>query len=49
MFDGLDISKNVQLCEKYQGKFPVVFISLKSVNGNNYEEAIGHLKKIIKR
>ena len=36
LFDGLDISKNAQLCEKYQGKFPVVFISLKSVNGNTY-------------
>lgn len=49
LFDGLDISKNVQLCEKYQGKFPVVFISLKSVNGNTYEEAVGHLIKIINR
>ncbi len=49
LFDGLDISKNAQLCEKYQGKFPVVFISLKSVNGNTYEEAVGHLIKIINR
>ena len=49
MFDGLDISKNIQLCEKYQGKFPVVFISLKGVNGNTYEEAFGHLIKIINR
>ena len=49
LFDGLDISKNVQLCEKYQGKFPVVFISLKSVNGNTYEEAYKHLIKIINR
>ena len=49
LFDGLDISKNVQLCEKYQGKFPVVFISLKSVNGNTYEEAYKHLIKIVNR
>lgn len=49
LFDGLDISKNAQLCEKYQGKFPVVFISLKSVNGNTYEEAVGYLIKIINR
>ena len=26
LFDGLEISKNVKLCEEYQGKYPVVSI-----------------------
>ena len=49
LFAGLDISKNTQLCETYQGKYPVVFVSLKGVNGNTYEEAKKHLIKIINR
>mgnify|MGYP007015027544 CR=1 FL=1 len=32
-FDGLYISKNQALCEEYMGKYPVVFLSLKSVEG----------------
>ena len=49
LFEGLDISKNTQLCEAYQGKFPVIFISLKGINGNTYEEARSHLIKVINR
>lgn len=26
LFDGLEISKETSLCEKYMGKFPVIFI-----------------------
>ena len=36
LFDGLDISKEVDLCEKYMGKFPVISVSLKGVNGDNF-------------
>lgn len=39
IFDGLDIAKNTALCEKYMGKFPVISISLKSVNGADYATA----------
>ncbi|HJC92218.1 MAG TPA: ATP-binding protein [Candidatus Mediterraneibacter excrementigallinarum] len=38
-FDGLAIVKETELCEKYMGKFPVVSVSLKGVNGNDYETA----------
>ena len=38
LFDGLRISDNQELCEKYQGKFPVVSVSLKGINGATYEE-----------
>ncbi len=47
LFDGLEISKNQKLCEEYQGKFPVVSISLKGINGATYEEARGFLIKTI--
>lgn len=39
LFDGLEIIKETQLCQEYMGQFPVVFISLKSVAGNDYESA----------
>lgn len=39
IFDGLDIASETALCEKYMGKFPVVSISLKSVNGADYPTA----------
>ena len=47
LFDGLRISDNQELCEKYQGKFPVVFVSLKGINGATYEEARRFLIKTI--
>ena len=33
LFDGLAVSKEKELCEKYMGKYPVVFVSLKGVDG----------------
>lgn len=39
LFDGLAIAKETELCEKYMGKFPVVFISLKSVEGLDFEKS----------
>src|SRR5699024_6121008 len=39
LFDGLKIVQEKELCEKYMGKFPVIFISLKSVGGLQYDSA----------
>ena len=39
IFEGTAISKEVSLCEKYMGKFPVISISLKGVNAGSYETA----------
>lgn len=39
LFDGLKISKEKELCEKYMGKFPVISISLKDVEGSDYDVA----------
>lgn len=47
LFDGLEISQETALCEEYMGKYPVIFISLKGVDGLTYELAIERFKTII--
>ena len=47
LFDDLYISKNKKLCEKYLGKYPVVFLSLKNVDGLTFEEAKYKLMELI--
>lgn len=47
LFAGLDISKEEALCEKYMGKFPVISISLKSVDGLTYGDACAALRPVI--
>ena len=47
IFDGLAVSKEKALCDTYMGKYPVVFITLKGVDGLTFEDAYEHLRKII--
>ncbi|MDO4338878.1 MAG: AAA family ATPase [Eubacteriales bacterium] len=47
LFDGLKISKETALCEEFMGKFPVVSISLKGVNGNGFNTAREMLCSVI--
>lgn len=47
LFDGLYISRNKQLCEEYMGKFPVIFLSLKGVDGLTFSEAWFCLAELI--
>lgn len=47
LFDGLAISSHTELCKKYMGKFPVISISLKSVEGLNYQAACAALRSVI--
>ncbi|MCD8337196.1 MAG: ATP-binding protein [Lachnospiraceae bacterium] len=47
LFEGLEISKETQLCEKYMGQFPVISISLKTVHGSDYEFAKNELCTVI--
>ena len=49
LFDGLAISREKELWENYMGKFPVVSISLKSVEGLNDENARAALRRVIGR
>lgn len=44
IFKGLEISKDKELCDQYQGKFPVISVSLKGAKAGNYEDA----KKLMK-
>lgn len=39
LFEGLEIAGEKELCEQYMGKFPVILVSLKDVQFNNYETA----------
>ena len=48
LFDGLAISRETALCEAYMGKFPVVFVSLKGVDGLTFEDAYGMLRRILR-
>lgn len=47
IFDGLKISKETELCEKYMGQFPVISITLKGVEGTNFEAAKKALGNVI--
>ena len=48
LFEGLQISQETELCEKYMGKYPVVFLTLKGVDGMTFEEAKGRLRSVIR-
>ena len=47
IFDGLKVAQDQQLCNTYMGKYPVVFVSLKGVDGLTFEEAYERLRRII--
>lgn len=47
LFNGLFISQYKDLCETYMGKFPVIFLSLKNVDGLTFDEARYHLVELI--
>ncbi len=47
LFEGLYISQNEQFCDEYMGRFPVVFLTLKGVEGTTFEEARLSLAELI--
>ena len=47
LFDGLYIAQNKALCEEHMGKYPVIFLSLKSVEGLKYEDARYRITELI--
>ena len=47
LFDGLYISDNQKLCQEYMGKFPVIFLSLKEVDGLTFDSARYRLAELI--
>lgn len=49
LFDGLYISDNKELCDDHMGKYPVIFLSLKGVEGLEFASAKRMLCTIIDR
>lgn len=49
LFDGLYISENKELCEQHQGQYPVIFLSLKDVEGLSFSEVKRRCIQLIKR
>lgn len=47
LFDGLKIMQDTELCESYMGKYPVISVSLKGVNGNDFETARSMMCSVI--
>ena len=41
------IAQNKALCEEHMGKYPVIFLSLKSVEGLKYEDAIYRITELV--
>lgn len=39
LFDGLEIAKETELCNTYMGRYPVISITLKGINGADYPTA----------
>ena len=49
MFDGLKILKERDLCERYMGKYPVISISLKSLEGGSYATTYRQMVQLVGR
>ena len=47
LFDGLEISKEEDLCREYMGRFPVVSVSFKGVEAEDYETARDMMIEVI--
>ena len=47
LFDGLYISGNKELCDEHMGKYPVIFLSFKGVEGLTYDEAFDAFVRVI--
>ena len=47
LFDGLYISQNKSLCDEHMGKYPVIFLTLKGVEGLTFADAKMMLKSIL--
>lgn len=47
MFEGLEIVKDAELCSKWMNQWPVLFFTLKDVDGDTFEEAYGMIQFLI--
>lgn len=49
IFEGLKIAEERELCSEHMGKYPVLSLSLKSVNADNFETAYQAMSELISR
>lgn len=47
LFDGLQVSREKELCQMYMGQFPVISITLKGVDGLHFEAAGAAMRNVI--
>lgn len=47
LFNGLKITKNIELCTKWMNQYPTLFLSFKDISGNDFEDAYGRLQSTI--
>ena len=47
LFEGLHIAENKTICEEYMGRYPVIFLSLKSVEGLDFEAARYRITELV--
>lgn len=43
LFEGLDISEKKSICNEWLNQYPVIFLSLKDIDGLSFEDAYGQL------
>ncbi len=49
IFEGLAISKEKELCERYMGNYPVIFLTLKGIDAQDYDTALRQAARLIRR
>lgn len=47
LFKGTKILEDKEFCDKYMGQYPVIYINLKDVDGNNFDEAYRNFAKVV--
>lgn len=49
LFEGLEITRETELCAQHMGKYPVISITLKDVSGESYEDALKIMSQVLKK
>ncbi len=49
IFEGLDISQNTELCQKWMNQYPTVFMTLKGVEGRDYDFALSQISYLLQQ
>ncbi|MCD8014736.1 MAG: ATP-binding protein [Lachnospiraceae bacterium] len=47
LFEGLEISRNQELCAQWMNQWPVIFVTLKDVSGLDFQDAYDMLKFVV--